>query len=321
MVDPDAVNEARATAFLKERFGAAVQQVAVLGTGVWSKAFAFRHAGDDLVIRFGALREDFDRDRFAMRFAGPDLPIPRVLEIGEAEGVGVTGRQIGGYYAISERLHGGYIDDVDGAQMRALLPSLFRTLDAMRLADVADTAGYGGWDGAGRGMVATWRAFLLDVANDPPTQRIHGWRARLAERPDALAAFDDGYRRLVSLIEHQPEDRSLIHSDLLHFNVLVTDDRITGVLDWGCGLYGDFLYDVAWFSFWGRWFAAWDGIDFEAEARGYYTRIGLTIPCFRERLLACQLHIALGGLAYQAFAGDWDNLTWTARRTREIMLP
>src|SRR4051794_23549438 len=71
MVDPDAVNVARAAAFLSERFGADVAEVAHLGTGAWSKAFGFRHAADELVVRFGAQREDFDKDQRATRFDGP----------------------------------------------------------------------------------------------------------------------------------------------------------------------------------------------------------------------------------------------------------
>ena len=37
-----------------------------------------------------------------------------------------------------------------------------------------------------------------------------------------------------------PQERHLIHSDLLNFNVLVADDLISAVIDWGSSLYGDF---------------------------------------------------------------------------------
>jgi thiamine kinase-like enzyme len=47
----------------------------------------------------------------------------------------------------------------------------------------------------------------------------------------------------------------LVHSDLLHYNVLVAADRVTAVLDWGSSLYGDFLFDLAWLST-ARWFRA-----------------------------------------------------------------
>jgi hygromycin-B 4-O-kinase len=319
MVDPEAVNASRAAVFLAERYGEAAGRVEHLGTGAWSKAFAFRLADQQLVVRFGALREDFDKDARAAPFAGPDLPVPRVLEVGEAAAVGATGQAIGGYYAVSERLHGSYIDHVDRAQMRSLLPALFRALDALRQADISHTSGYGSWGADGNAPYPSWRAYLLNVLDDRPSRRIHGWRTRLEESAVGAASFDAAYQRLAGLADRQPEDRHLIHSDLLHFNVLVQADRITGVLDWGCGLYGDFLYDLAWFCFWGPWFTAWDGISFEDEAARHFQRIGLLVPSFHERLLACQLHIALDGQAYQAFVGDWDNLAWTVRRTGELL--
>lgn len=99
----------RAEAFLPDRFGGAAGDVAPLGAGVWSSAFAFRRLDRDYVIRFGAHWDDIAKAPLDAAFAGPVLPIPRAVEIGQAAG---------GYNAISERVYGGYIDDVDTAQMR-----------------------------------------------------------------------------------------------------------------------------------------------------------------------------------------------------------
>ena len=319
------VNAAQVESFLASRFGDGVSDIAPLGAGEWSQAFAFRRPSGDYVIRFGAYLEDFAKDRLAARYAGPALPVPQIIEIGEA---------FGGYYAIAERVFGGYIDDVDEAQIRALLPSLFAALDAARLADLSGTTGYGGWGADGSAPFPSWRAVLLDVANDRPTDRVSGWRARLAASPVGSGPFDQAYERLVALVDSTSgasEERHLIHSDLLHFNVLVEADRVTGVLDWGCGMYGDFLYDLAWLCFWQPWYPAWQRIDFREEALRHYARssarssdhssgsIGLDVPHFEARLRCCQLHIGLGGQAYQAYAGHWTDLQETARRTLDVM--
>lgn len=303
------VDLACAQAFLAARFAGDAGGVAPLGAGEWSQAFAFRRAGGDYVIRFGLHGDDFARDRLAAAFAGPALPIPAVLELGEA---------FGGAYAIAQRVYGGYIDNVDEAQMRGLLPALLTALDAMRLADLSHTIGYGGWDAAGNAPHASWRAALLDVANDRPGDRIHGWRARLAASAVGSKPFDAAYRRLESLADGLPDLHCLIHSDLLHYNVLVDGERITGVLGWGCAMAGDFLYDLAWLSFWQPWYPAWQRIDFVQEARRHYAATRLAVPGFEQRLLCCQLHIGLAGMAYQAYAGDWTNLEGTARRTLDL---
>jgi hygromycin-B 4-O-kinase len=303
------IDEVRVEAFLASRFGSDGSDVAPLGMGVWSRAFAFRRAGRDYVIRFGAHQEDFAKDRLAARYAGPALPIPRVVEIGEA---------FGGHYAISERVFGGYIDDIDETQMRALLPSLFAALDAIRLADLSGTTGYGGWGTDGTAPYSSWRAALLDVANDRPAHRTHGWRQRLAASTVGIGPFEEAYGHLLALADRVPEERHLIHSDLLHYNVLVEGDRVTGVLDWGCGMYGDFLYDLGWLCFWQPWYPAWQRIDFQAEAARHYTAIGLDVPRFDERLRCCQIHIGLAGQAYMAYAGNWTDLQETAQHTLDV---
>ena len=303
------VDVIRVESFLATRFGSDSSDVAPLGMGVWSKAFAFRREGQDYVIRFGAHQEDFAKDRLAARYAGPALPIPRVIELGEA---------FGGYYAISERVFGGYIDDVGEAQMRALLPSLFAALDAARLADLSGTTGYGGWGADGAAPYPSWRAALLDVASDRPEDRIHGWRERLTASSVGIGLFEQAYEHLLALAGRVPGERHLIHSDLLHYNVLVEADRVTGVLDWGCGLYGDFVYDLAWLCFWQPWYPAWQGIDFRTEATRHYASIGLDVPHFEERLRCCQIHIGLAGQAYMAYAGNWTDLQDTAQHTLDV---
>lgn len=295
--------------FLHKHYGDGVSEVAPVGKGEWSKAFSFRHAARNYVIRFGQYVEDFAKDRLATAHAAPGLPIPPIIEIGE------TGE---GYYAISERVFGNFIDDADESQMRNLLPALLAALDAMRSADLSGTAGYGGWGAEGNAPFASWRDFLLHVAADRPDDRVSGWRARLAASDVGSGPFEKAYAQLEALAKSAPEERSLIHSDLLHWNVLVEGDRITGVLDWGCGLYGDFLYDLAWLCFWQPWYPAWQRIDFKQAAVRHHADIGLEVPRFEDRLRCCQIHIGLAGQAYQAWIDDRDNLRETARRTLEI---
>jgi hygromycin-B 4-O-kinase len=303
------VSSEQAEAFLRRRFGAGVDAVPVARQGEWSRAYAFRHDARDYIIRFSALGEDFRKDVLATRFASPALPIPAIIEIGETDD---------GFYAISERVPGSFLDELDPSGMRTLLPSLFAALDAMREAHLAGTTGYGIWGADGDAPHASWRAALLDVAYDRPGDRIHGWRDRLVAAPTGSQPFEQAYGRLGELIGSCPEERHLIHSDLLNFNVLVAGERISGVIDWGCAMWGDWLYDLAWLTFWAPWYPAWRGIDFAAEATRHYAAIGLDVPNFAQRMACFQIHIGLGAQAYNAFKDRWAALAETAARTLEL---
>ncbi len=299
-------------AFLVGRFGRDVEEVVRLGQGEWSTAYSFRRAGTDYVVRFGAHREDFAKDRLAARYASPDLPIPAVTEIGRA---------FGGFYAVSLRAAGGYLDDLDQGRMRELLPSLVAMLDAARDVDLSGTSGYGAWGADGGAPHASWKAALLDVAEDRDSDRTHGWRERLAASPVGVGPFEEAFGHLRDLVDACPEERHLIHSDLLNYNVLVGNGRITAVIDWGCAMYGDFLYDLAWFLYWQPWYPAWRDIDFRGEAERHFDAISLDVPHLDERLRCYQVHIGLAGLAYRAFKGDWAEVGVRARRTLALARP
>ena len=305
----DAVNATQASTFLEARFGSAVSAATPIAEGEWSKAFGFERAGTLYVIRFSAIEEDFAKDRLAAHYASPELPIPQIDEIGDA---------FGGFYAISRRAPGGYLDVLGGAQLRATLPSFFAMLDAARRVDLSASKGYGGWDANGAASHSSWRAALLDIGHDQPEDRVHGWRERLASSSIGCGPFDQALEQLRSLVDACPEDRHLIHSDLLHFNVLVTGDRISAVIDWGCAMYGDFLYDVAWFAFYWPWFPAWRDIDFLDEVARHYDAIGIRVPDMDTRLRCYQVHVGLGDQIWNAFKGNWAAIEAGARRTLEV---
>jgi hygromycin-B 4-O-kinase len=295
--------------FLDEQYKGKVTDLSPLSGGEWSDAFAFKHQDRDYVARFGKHREDYVSDQFAGRYASEKLPIPKVLEIGQA---------LGGYFAISERAFGTMLDDQDKAAMRATIPSIFATLDAIRETDVSGTSGFGMWDSAGNGKNISWQEFLLDVIHDRSDSKIHGWKAKLKDAPSGDMAFHAAYANLTKLAHNLPEVRTLIHNDLMHFNVLIDNHHITAVIDWANAMYGDFLYDLAMFTFWEPLHEPVKGIDWEAEALAHYKAIGLEVPEFKKRLQCCMVHMGLGAQTYFAYTGNWNWFEPVAQRTLEI---
>jgi len=297
--------------FLHTHLNQTVSDVAYLGQGVWSQAFSFRNLDKDYVVRFGLYSDDFKKDQIAAAYAASDLPIPKLLEIGQA---------FGRSFAISERAFGNMLDGLDEPQMAQIVPAVFQMLDAMRNTDINTTTGYGNWNTEKVAPYLTWQEYLLDVWNDPITSRTYGWRASLQNSPMGEEPFNKAFNVLKSLIEKCPKERYLLHTDLLHYNVLVQDSKISAVIDWGNAMYGDFLYELAGLIVWSPWYPAMQNIDWAKEAQNHYKKIGLDVPNFEERLRCYEISIGLNGMSYNAFKRNWKDLELTTKRTLELAL-
>ncbi|MBO7746447.1 aminoglycoside phosphotransferase family protein [Paenibacillus sp. MWE-103] len=297
MTDPQTAER-----FVQARFGERARSLAPLATGGWSSAYALVLDGRDTVIRFGAYRADFEKDRAMGAYATAALPIPRVLELGETDS---------GYYAVSERVRGTkHLEELDGPELEQALPPLLDGLRGLQEADLAGTQAAGLWRPEGEGP--SWGEELLAVTG--PRDRLAGWREKLAASPREAAVFDAGAAKLRELAPRLPECRGLVHNDLLNRNVLVDGGRVTGVFDWGNAFYGDPLYDQALFLYWQPWFPHWRGLDLPALLDRHRAKHGGPPPRMEERLLACLLHIGLDHIAYSAFRGRAEDMRGNAEQ-------
>ena len=231
--------------FLADRHGQPVRDLETLHGGFWSSAFAYRVDDRELVVRFGSVREGFEMDRRAMTFAGPDLPVPAVLEVGDV---------FGGAYAISVRHHGRFLETVRPDEAAVAGPTIVRLLASLHAIPV-EAGSPVAWQPEGPAARSTWRRWLVDALVDDPNQRANGWRATLAADPGLDRLFRECEARVGGLADACPERRDVLHGDLLHGNVLISEDaaRISAVFSWKCSQRGDFLFDTAWCTFWGAY--------------------------------------------------------------------
>jgi aminoglycoside phosphotransferase (APT) family kinase protein len=284
--------------FLRSHHGVDPAGLEVLSGGFWSAAFGYRIGDDEFVLRLNDSPEGFRADELAMRYSSSALPVPEMLAIGEG---------LGRWYAVSRRHRGRFLEDVGPDEADALGPTVVALLGALR---VVPDSGVG---------TPSWHHWLLDGLTDEPGHHTSGWRARLAAEPAAERTFVAADARIRSLLEACPDRRELVHSDLLHYNVLVTPsaDAVTAVFSWKCSTWGDALYDLAWCTFWGRWHAGIGALDL-------WDRVGPTLPASQAvdadvRHHAYELQIGASHLGWYATVGDADMLGWTVRQLDELL--
>src|SRR5579862_5524718 len=184
-----------ARAFLHDQYGDRASQLKPLGSGDWSKAYAFTLDGNEVVARFGRHGEDFLKDQAMSAHSSPSLPIPKVVEVGEPPG---------GFFAVSERAYGDFLDGLSETDMRPALPSLLRALDVTKEIDISGTSGYGIWGPNRKAPHSSWQEALLDVANDRSDGRTHGWRQALESSPTGAGTFDTALAALRELAPDLP---------------------------------------------------------------------------------------------------------------------
>jgi hygromycin-B 4-O-kinase len=305
------LNQSGVQSFIDDRFGDRASEVTRLSGGDWSQAYALSLDGTQVVARFGTHGEDYKKDRVASGWASDELPIPKVLELDETKV---------GFFALSSRARGDFLDGLHREQIQAVLPSLFRTMDSIREIDVSTTEGYGNWTSDGHGPKRTWREALLHkFEGDPPTHRTHGWRAALETSPGSTRDFDAARKVVERLAERMPTQRHVIHNDLLNHNVLVQEGRISAVLDWGNSMYGDHLYDAAWLLYCQPRYTSWPELDLAGELIRHWEASGSVPDDLEARLLCYQIHVGLDAQSYAAYKGNWEELRLNAEQTMKLV--
>jgi aminoglycoside phosphotransferase (APT) family kinase protein len=312
VVSAEQLSRAEVIAFLDGQPGSPADLEALTG-GAWSSAWAYRAGGEALVVRFGPELSWYEADRSAMAFSSPDLPVPEIREIGTTP----SGRA----YAVSVRHHGRFLEDTPVEQAGALSPTLTRLLVALYRAPANPDAPVV-WHQRDA-SAGSWQEFLLAGLVDDPGERVSGWSGALAGDRRLAALSSAVTTRVHALIESCPERRDLVHGDLLHGNVLVSADarRVEAVLSWKCSVRGDFLFDVAWCTFWAPFhpgIAAADPLAGLLGAPSVRAEPGALLDA-AARHHCYELHIGFTHLGWNVWTGNQAALAATAQRLAEVL--
>jgi aminoglycoside phosphotransferase (APT) family kinase protein len=169
----------------------------------------------------------------------------------------------------------------------------------------------------------TWRAWLHERIVDDPRQRVHGWRMAISSHDELDRLFRACEARFLDLVGACPERRDLVHGDLLHANVLVSDDatRPRAVFSWKSSVRGDFLFDTAWCTFCSCLYPGIAAIDLWGQIHQTLS-IRDDSEAFVDAPLrhhCYEMNIGLGALAWNTWVGDEQLLQRVAAHLASLL--
>ena len=271
-----------------------VKTLVPLKGGEWSAAYKYSAGGNDFVIRLSHTAENFHRDKIAARWSSPKLPVPQIMKIS---------RYQNHHYAIAPFYNGEPFEMLSADDLEQTIPDFLSMLSVLQSVSLDSMEGYGTITPEGKGAFRSWCSALLDVINDRPDSLTHGWKKKLAEYPEAHRKYSGFYERLTELVHFCPEPKHPIHSDLLYQNLLVYNHRINAVLDWGCAMIGDPLYDIAIFAFFEPWYPAFTQTNLVQRMKeSFLIQSSDNALYLDQRIAAYQIHLTLGNIAYCVYS-------------------
>lgn len=283
--------------FLKENFDASITNIEFISGGESSQAFSFHSDKGNFVIRINSNKRSFEKDEYAFNtFASEKIPIPKIVRIGQIDEKY--------YFAISTLAIGKIINELTEEEYQETFPDLLRVLDEIHAIDISKYSGYGSWDLNRIGKFQSWKDSVLSVNEYPTKENL--FEVSFLER----AVWNKIFTHIQELVKFCPEEKWLVHGDYGHNNAISDGRKITGVLDWAESIYGDFIYDIAWLSF-------WNSKEHAKQIDTYYSQ--KEISNFAERLLCYKLCIGLSALSFFAYSEQKEKYESTKERIFNLL--
>lgn len=235
----------------------------------------------------------FEKDKYAYeKFSSSKLPIPETVLLGNFNENLV--------FSITYRAKGKLTSTSSKQEVELALPNIIETLDAIHQIDISDSVGYGAFDSSGNATLSTFREHLDKAVTEIP-ELLHKNAACPFLEADVVNSLLEKYKKL---LDYCPNVRYLVHGDYGFNNLMIDGDKVTGVFDWEHGMYGDFLYDVAWLDFWGNRPDLNNGINYADVFLKHYQERGVEIENYHERVLLHKLNLGIKSLTFYAYSNQ-----------------
>jgi aminoglycoside phosphotransferase (APT) family kinase protein len=266
------------------------------GNEVWALT---TQAGDDLILRVSRATT-FAAEQWATEQARRmGVPVPEILLVEDAVPVG--DRQVAIW--LHRRIHGQPLGTLEDPHTTRRLTAAAGELLA-RIHAVS-TSRSGPMDAQGRGAFAGFSAYLAWDDRAADAALVNGIsRADVDQAAQLLTTYE-------RLWATPPQ---LLHGDWLPEHILVQDDAIAGIIDFGGTRSGDAAYDIAYWQFF------WDTDRYPTTVLlDGYRRAGDPGPRLDLRIHLCRLGLSMRAIAYYTATGRSFPAQHAAQRFREAL--
>lgn len=295
------INQEEVLSFLQKKIDPQITSLEFLTGGEMSQAFGFKSKNKEYVIRFFKWDDTFKKDKFAHdNYSSDKLPIPKVYEIGKYSD------EL--FYCISSRAKEITLDLLSPELQIKMMDEEIKLMHALHSTKVI-CHGYGWWDENGNGTYASWKDYILHKKDEIYSN----WEVLYGKSFLEKEIIEDTYLKINELTIFLPEDRYLVHADLGWSNEISDETRITGVLDWGNSVYGDFLYDVSFKHFWSSDSNFLEKYLHSLDANNY------NLENSRERIKCYLLHVGVGVLGFFAESSQKEKYDKAQKRVEGLL--
>lgn len=227
--------------FLETTEHAKPESIEQLSEGHIAQALTFETVdGNKQVLRISAKDEDFLADQYAYQHFRDSVPIPRILDIGKFGD--------GAFFCISNFVEGTTTNKFSPDEMEATLDGQNDTFACIFNADISYSSGYGHIDvKTGNAAHKSWKEFLINDIDEMDAEGLRKRAKNIGLEPALVDKFLAQYQKNLPFAS---ETRRLLHGDLGFDNMLMKDNKVVAVIDWGQFAYGDWMHDYAKFDFW-----------------------------------------------------------------------
>ena len=258
-------------------------------TGKIKKVYFFKAENNEYVIRFSKDNTEFEIESYLQdRFEKAKIPSPKVLNKGCYKDYN---------YAISEKLYGTQLCDLDKEEVESSLPSIMDTLKNIDSIDISFTLGYGWLNSNKNGQFKTFEEFLRNFFSKEIQGFWKDWYELFENSFLEREVFMELYKKMIKLAPYCEGKRYLVHSDFHYNNVLVSDSKVSGVIDWGGVSYLDYFFDIS------KIVLEFSKHDLFNRFCEFYKQNDFDVSHAKERFLCATICHSLDGMRFYAKLG------------------